>query len=77
MATTKVLFLCLGQLVLGEDVTNARIIDATGRPSNAGLLQVKTEFGFGTVWCKRAGLSRLQGNRGRVRTAMGDCIVVA
>lgn len=53
VATANAIVLCLGQLVLGEDVTNARIIDATGRPSNAGLLQVKTEFGFGTVWCER------------------------
>ena len=49
MATFSFLFL----LVSGEDVTNARIIDATGRPSSAGLLQVKTEFGFGTVWFAR------------------------
>ena len=29
---------------------SARILDATGSPSNQGLLQVQTEFGFGSVW---------------------------
>ena len=53
MAFTRGLAFFLGQLAAGADVTNARILDATGRPSNAGLLQVKTEFGFGTVWCAR------------------------
>ena len=44
---------CLSFLVLcvhGAEVTKARIVDATGRPSSSGLLQVKTEFGFGSVW---------------------------
>merc|ERR1719502_1651299 len=35
--------------VHGADVATARIIDATGSPSHAGLLQVKTEFGLGSV----------------------------
>ena len=29
---------------------SARILDATGSPSNMGLLQVQTEFGFGSGW---------------------------
>ena len=28
---------------------SARVLDATGSVSNQGLLQVQTEFGFGTV----------------------------
>lgn len=62
MAFTRGLAFFLGHLAAGADVTNARILDATGRPSNAGLLQVKTEFGFGTVWCARGA----QGCRGAV-----------
>ena len=62
-------------LVSGEDVTNARIIDATGRPSSAGLLQVKTEFGFGTVWFA-FGKSLPRKSRTRVLT-VGFFVVVA
>jgi len=39
----------LSLLVLGVHAADVRVIDATGGTSYAGLLQVKTEFGLGSV----------------------------
>ena len=75
MANFSTLAFFLSTLAAGADVTNARILDATGRPSNAGLLQVKTEFGFGTVWCARGlGVSECCGRGQRLLTR--DCCAV-
>ena len=48
----------LSLLVLGVHAADVRVIDATGGTSYAGLLQVKTEFGLGSVWSARGAVAR-------------------